>query len=275
MPGIIYCVTNPSMNNYCKVGETGKTIKDRMKGLNNTSIPIPFKLDFFIEIDYCKRFNIEKTIHKEIIKFGYDRLPGKEFFKCNPNDIKHIFEKYGTIKYEEKESVKESVKDVVKESVKESVKCSECNKFFYNKSNLTKHIKINCKVIKQKCKDNKNKEIIINQILNISTITPSSIINNIVKCEKCNITFTCKEHLENHIKNPCVIKLDSKIKSIVNTLLKDVNKPIINEKCPYCNISFYQKHNVIKHVKLNCKIKKELDIQNNYFLNKINICNLK
>lgn len=180
MPGIIYCVTNPSMNNYCKVGETGKTIKDRMKGLNNTSIPIPFKLDFFIEIDYCKRFNIEKTIHKEIIKFGYDRLPGKEFFKCNPNDIKHIFEKYGTIKYEEKESVK----DVVKESVKESVKkyiCKTCNKTFARKDYLNNHtLKLN------PCKPIKIVEIILE--------------NN---CEFCKKNFSTNYNLKKHQKGHC------------------------------------------------------------------------
>ena len=190
MPGIIYCVTNPSINNYCKVGETGKTIQDRMKGLNNTSIPTPFNLDFFIEIDYKKRFNIEKTIHKEIIKYGFDRLPGKEFFKCNPNDIKHIFEKYGTIKYEDN-NVKSDTKDDVKSTLKSENKnnkyiCKTCNKIFARKCNLENH---EMKIFP--CKPVKIEDIVFE--------------NN---CEFCKKNFSTKFNLNKHHKGHCKKMID-------------------------------------------------------------------
>ena len=84
MSGIIYCVTNPSMNNYCKVGETGKTVAERMRGLNNTSVPTPFNLEYYIIVKFEDRFNIESSIHDDIIKKGYIRNTGKEFFRCLP-----------------------------------------------------------------------------------------------------------------------------------------------------------------------------------------------
>jgi len=171
--GYIYCVSTPANNDRCKVGETLAGIEHRLKGLNNTSVSENFKLDFYIIVDPNKRFNIEKLIHNDIINEGYSRFSGKEFFKCQPNDIKHIFKKYGDIyttinnhkninilssksgkihKCEKckKEFIKKSAYDShsirINPCVKDNINydCSYCNKNYSNKYNLSVHLNI-CK----------------------------------------------------------------------------------------------------------------------------------
>ena len=145
--GYIYCVSTPSNTDRCKVGETLIGIEHRLKGLNNTSVSENFKLDFYIIVDHKKRFNIEKSIHNDIITEGYSRFSGKEFFKCQPNDIKHIFKKYGNIyttinehnQIELKEESNQNINILLSKSRK-IYKCAKCNKEFNRKSGYDSHI---------------------------------------------------------------------------------------------------------------------------------------
>ncbi len=41
--GIVYILTNDSMPGIIKMGITDESIQDRMKSLDNTSIPTPFR----------------------------------------------------------------------------------------------------------------------------------------------------------------------------------------------------------------------------------------
>ncbi len=79
--GIIYILTNESMPGIIKIGCT-TDINQRLKSLDNTSIPTPFTLYYAIEIDdYEKR---EHNIH-----YGYskDRIRNnREFFTLEPEN---------------------------------------------------------------------------------------------------------------------------------------------------------------------------------------------
>ena len=148
----IYCITNPCMKDICKVGLTSKTLNNRLKGLNNTSVASCFKLEYYIQVNSDERFKIEKNIHNDIVTNGYDRMPGREFFKCNPIDIIKLFEKYGVVKYEEvNENVMVGGKKKKIDGVKsvEIFKCPHCNKYFKTTKNVNNHIKSSCKMMKE------------------------------------------------------------------------------------------------------------------------------
>lgn len=209
--GYIYCVSTPANNDRCKVGETLKGIEHRLKGLNTTNVSENFKLDYYIVVDPKKRFNIETSIHNEIINDGYTRFTGKEFFKCNPNDIKHIFEKYGKIYYkinehiiennEEETNINENIKkdtnineNIDKSNIKKLRKCENCKKIFDRKSTYDFHIRR-----KNSC----TKEITEN------------------KCSNCNIIFSTKYNLSVHI-------ISCKQKIIKSDLLTELKTFIID-----------------------------------------------
>lgn len=178
--GYIYCVSTPSNNDRCKVGQTLRGIESRLKGLNTTSVSENFKLDYYIIVNPKKRINIEKSIHNDITTAGYPRFPGKEFFKCQANDIKHIFKKYGdiyTIINEHKNVIleeEESNQNILLPKSSKLYKCNICKHEFHRKSILDNHLlRLN------PCKVNDN-------------------INN--KCLKCHKTYSKLSNLTKHIK---------------------------------------------------------------------------
>lgn len=78
--GKVYILTNDSMPGIIKIGVTEGSIQDRMKGLDNTSIPTPFRFYFAIESDRYKE--IEEHIHDA---FDLHRIRNnREFFKIDP-----------------------------------------------------------------------------------------------------------------------------------------------------------------------------------------------
>lgn len=202
--GYIYCVSTPANNDRCKVGETLKGIEHRLKGLNTTSVSENFKLDYYIIVDPKKRFNIETSIHNDIINAGYTRFTGKEFFKCNPSDIKHIFEKYGNIYTTINEHKNIEVFDDIKEpnnkiKNKKCYKCNICKKEFFIKRLYNNHLnRIN------PCKE----------FINIEN-----------KCINCNKIYSTRSNLNKHIKN--CIKDTKKIITINNQFVTDEIKKII------------------------------------------------
>jgi uncharacterized C2H2 Zn-finger protein len=228
------------MSNICKVGLTSKTITERLQRLNNTSVASCFILEYYIEVNTDDRFKIESNIHKDIVNEKFDRMPGKEFFKCKPNDIIKIFEKYGIVKYELEKNNNIVIKtsnekndNIIIETSKEKNDniCQYCNKSFYQKANVLKHINSNCKIKKQENKQDINDNMIINKLVsifeninntnnihiinknvnifkktkNISQIPLEKINKNIFKCNKCDKIFTRRSHLEYHLLKikPC------------------------------------------------------------------------
>ena len=78
--GIVYVFTNDSMPGLVKIGKTDKSVEERLRTLDGTSVPTPFRFYFAIESD---RFDqIETFIHNT---FSEQRVrDNREFFKINP-----------------------------------------------------------------------------------------------------------------------------------------------------------------------------------------------
>ena len=59
--GIVYILSNPAFDNYVKIGRT-IDIEQRMKQLDNTSVPLPFRCVFAVEVD--DDVVVEKLVHQ-------------------------------------------------------------------------------------------------------------------------------------------------------------------------------------------------------------------
>ncbi|OPZ36388.1 MAG: T5orf172 domain protein [Spirochaetes bacterium ADurb.BinA120] len=78
--GKVYIFTNDAMPGIIKIGITEGSVEDRIKTLDNTSVPLPFRFHYAIESDRFKE--IEAFIHNA---FGAFRLrENREFFKLDP-----------------------------------------------------------------------------------------------------------------------------------------------------------------------------------------------
>lgn len=77
--GYIYVLSNPSLPNKYKIGVTTRSINSRLKELNNTSIPTPFKCEFYLYVKYP--FRVEKQIHNYFSKYRINK--NREFFDVN------------------------------------------------------------------------------------------------------------------------------------------------------------------------------------------------
>lgn len=79
--GKVYILTNDAMPGIIKIGITDQeTIEDRIKSLDNTSVPRPFRFYFAIETD--KYREIEKLMHNAFS--DYRTRPSREFFEMEP-----------------------------------------------------------------------------------------------------------------------------------------------------------------------------------------------
>ena len=80
MMGIVYILTNDAMPGIIKIGITEDSVEARIKSLDNTSLPIPFRFYFAIE---SKRYKeIEKLAHDTFSAFRIRE--NREFFKMDP-----------------------------------------------------------------------------------------------------------------------------------------------------------------------------------------------
>lgn len=77
MPEYIYILTNPSMPDLIKVGKTTKHPSSRMKELNSTGVPKPFKLQLSLIVEDCSL--AEKHAHRILSKYRVNQK--REFFK--------------------------------------------------------------------------------------------------------------------------------------------------------------------------------------------------
>jgi len=79
--GKVYILTNDSMPGIIKIGLTEQeSIEDRIKSLDNTSVPTPFRFYFAIETDNHKE--IEKLVHNTFS--DYRIRNNREFFEMDP-----------------------------------------------------------------------------------------------------------------------------------------------------------------------------------------------
>ena len=59
--GIVYVLSNPAFDSYVKVGRT-IDLEQRLKQLDNTSVPLPFRCVFAIEVD--DEVAVERLVHQ-------------------------------------------------------------------------------------------------------------------------------------------------------------------------------------------------------------------
>ena len=76
--GIVYVLLNPTFDNYVKVGRT-IDLEQRLKQLDNTSVPLPFRCVFAVEVD--DEVGVERLVHQA---FADVRVrTSREFFEID------------------------------------------------------------------------------------------------------------------------------------------------------------------------------------------------
>lgn len=87
--GIVYILTNEAMPGYVKIGLTRQNdVGERVRQLDNTSIPVPFECYFAAYVPDCAK--LERTMH---FVFGEKRARrSREFFMIEPDLAKAIIE---------------------------------------------------------------------------------------------------------------------------------------------------------------------------------------
>jgi len=80
--GIVYVLSNPAFDNYVKIGRT-IDLEQRLKQLDNTSVPLPFRCVFAIEVD--DEIAVEKLVHQA---FADVRVrSSREFFEIDAQRV--------------------------------------------------------------------------------------------------------------------------------------------------------------------------------------------
>lgn len=77
MAGVIYILTTPFMPDIFKIGRTERNVEDRIKPLDTTSMPAPFRCVYAAEVNDV--VIVEKRIHKIFIDKRIRR--NREFFE--------------------------------------------------------------------------------------------------------------------------------------------------------------------------------------------------
>lgn len=102
----LYCMINPTMPGVCKIGCTTNPVIHRAKQLSSTSHYTDFKVEFYIHVE-DSMIKYEKLLHDLLDSEGFKRInPKREFFRCEPKDIKKYFDKK-VLKLYEKRTVDE------------------------------------------------------------------------------------------------------------------------------------------------------------------------
>lgn len=88
--GYVYIFTNDSFrDDWVKIGKT-TNLKERLKTLFNTSLPLPFKI--YATIQTSKYEKVERIIHKQIDRLTDLRInQNREFFNVHPSQALDIF----------------------------------------------------------------------------------------------------------------------------------------------------------------------------------------
>lgn len=82
--GYVYILTNPSFRkDWVKIGKTSRPVNTRSKELDNTAVPLPFKV--YATLKTAEFANAEKLIHKMIDRLTNKRIrKSREFFNIEP-----------------------------------------------------------------------------------------------------------------------------------------------------------------------------------------------
>ena len=79
---IVYVLSNPAFDRYVKVGRTSD-LEQRLRQLDNTSVPLPFRCEFAIDVD--DEVEAERLVHQA---FADVRVrSSREFFEIEPQRV--------------------------------------------------------------------------------------------------------------------------------------------------------------------------------------------
>jgi T5orf172 domain len=84
MVDIVYILTNQAMPGMVKIGFTKDELAWRIKGLYNTSVPLPFELFYACEVKDCAQ--VEALLHDAFDDHRVSK--SREFFRIHPERIK-------------------------------------------------------------------------------------------------------------------------------------------------------------------------------------------
>lgn len=82
--GIIYVLTNEAMPGFVKVGKTMTSVAQRIRELDNTSLPFPFECFYAARVADMDR--AERLVHDAFA--DYRRNPRREFFEIDPERVR-------------------------------------------------------------------------------------------------------------------------------------------------------------------------------------------
>lgn len=84
---IVYILTNQAYPNYIKIGRTSN-LKQRLKRLDSTGVPLPFECYFAVEVDNMSK--VERLLHQSFDKYRVRK--NREFFELLPENAKSALE---------------------------------------------------------------------------------------------------------------------------------------------------------------------------------------
>lgn len=79
---IVYVLTNPAFEDYVKVGKT-VDLEQRLRTLDNTSVPLPFRCDYAVEVDNDDE--VERLVHQTFA--DHRTRSSREFFEIDPQRV--------------------------------------------------------------------------------------------------------------------------------------------------------------------------------------------
>lgn len=88
--GYVYILTNDSFReDWVKIGRSSRPVDVRSKELDNTAVPLPFKV--YATIQTTKYTNVERIVHKQIDRLTDLRIrQNREFFNVEPSQALDI-----------------------------------------------------------------------------------------------------------------------------------------------------------------------------------------
>lgn len=92
MSGFVYILTNPSFkDNWVKIGKSSRLVDVRSKELDNTAVPLPFKI--YAIMKTSKYNEAERQIHSliDLVNPSMRIRKGREFFNVTPETALRIF----------------------------------------------------------------------------------------------------------------------------------------------------------------------------------------
>jgi hypothetical protein len=88
MPEIVYVLTNEAMEGMVKIGRTTTSVEQRIKELDNTSLPLPFQCFYAAEVGNSAL--VEGKLHRI---FADKRIrANREFFRADANQVREAIQ---------------------------------------------------------------------------------------------------------------------------------------------------------------------------------------